>query len=361
MRDRSDHAREDVVVGLLEQLAPQLDVELDPAFRMATRQRLVAMAAVRSPEPARPSGLRRLLAARASDLPAPRWRTRMTAGLAGAALTVTSLASLVALSAEAGPGDALYGLKRGTEQTQLALAGDSRGQVLLDLARTRLDELGELDDDAALAESTLATMDEQTVEGAFWQTTRAVESGDTAQLDELAGWTAEQSTQLGVTRSEVPAAATGDVDASLALLSDIAARVDGLRGAFQCESGPATSGTDDLGPVPAPCPTAPPVPPSPGAGESPPGTVAVPGRPTAPAPTAPAAPTGSQPAPSTPALPLPGGTPQVPAPTKPGLPLPLPLPVVPTAPTTTPPPVIDAPLDVQACLELPVLLRLGRC
>ena len=54
------------------------------------------------------------------------WRARLTAGLAGAALTVTALASLVALSTDARPGDVLYGVKRGTEQTQLALAGDDR-------------------------------------------------------------------------------------------------------------------------------------------------------------------------------------------------------------------------------------------
>ena len=86
------------VVTVLQELAPSLEVEPDPAFRAATRQRLVAMAAVRTPEPVRPSRLRRLLAARASDAPASHWRTRATAGLAGAALTVTSLATLVAVA-----------------------------------------------------------------------------------------------------------------------------------------------------------------------------------------------------------------------------------------------------------------------
>ena len=53
------------VVTRLQELAPHLEVEPDPAFRAATRQRLVAMAAVRTPEPVRPSALRRMLAARA--------------------------------------------------------------------------------------------------------------------------------------------------------------------------------------------------------------------------------------------------------------------------------------------------------
>jgi len=43
--------REDAVVPALHSLAPSLDGEPDPAFREATRARLVAMAAVRSPSP----------------------------------------------------------------------------------------------------------------------------------------------------------------------------------------------------------------------------------------------------------------------------------------------------------------------
>ena len=93
------------------------------------------------------SGLRRLLTSRAGDRVRAPWRSRLTAGLAGAALTVTTAASLVALSDGARPGDLLYGLKRGTEQTQLALAGDARGQTLLGFASTRLDELEHLVED----------------------------------------------------------------------------------------------------------------------------------------------------------------------------------------------------------------------
>ena len=75
--------REDAVVPALHALAPSLDGEPDPAFREATRARLVAMAAVRSPAPP-PSRLRRLLSLRAADAAPVRWRARVTAGLAGA-------------------------------------------------------------------------------------------------------------------------------------------------------------------------------------------------------------------------------------------------------------------------------------
>jgi hypothetical protein len=142
--DRSGLAREEMVVARLRELAPHLDGEPDPAFRAATRTRLVAMAAVRTPAPPPVSGLRRLLAARAVDAASARWQARLTAGLAGAALTVTAAAALVAVADSARPGDVLYELKRGTEQTQLALAGDARGRTLLDFASTRLDELAAL-------------------------------------------------------------------------------------------------------------------------------------------------------------------------------------------------------------------------
>ena len=71
VRDRSGPARDDMIVTALHELAPHLDGEPDPAFRAATRARLVAMAAVRTPEPEPVTGFKRLLVARAEDA-APR-------------------------------------------------------------------------------------------------------------------------------------------------------------------------------------------------------------------------------------------------------------------------------------------------
>lgn len=371
------------VAALLQELAPQIGAAPAPAFRHATRQRLVAMAAVRSPEPAPPSRLRRLLAARAPDAPAGRWRTRVTAGLAGAALTVTTLATLVAVSSGAQPGDVLYGLKRGTEQTQLALAGDSRGQVLLDLARNRLDELADLDGDAGLADATLAAMDDRTADGAAWFTSQALALADPAPLDRLDGWTAAQSARLTAVGGEIPV--VDDVEDSLALLDAIAARADGLRTVLACPTGPAPTDLDDLGPVPAGCLPEPPAAPeqsgSQGSPEPAPGT-GVPAPLPAPAPpsgapTGPTGPTGAQPpagpAPSqvtlpsaapaptaAPAAAAPGGDPLQPLQSlPPPLPAPAPLPS-PGPPSGAPPAVVDVPLPLP-CLGLPHLLRLGRC
>ncbi len=373
------------VVTMLQELAPRLDVEPDPGYRRAARQRLVAMAAVRTPEPVRPSRLRRLVAARAVDAPAGRWRTRVTAGLAGAALTVTALAALVALATGAGPGDVLYGVKRGTEQTRLALAGDSRGQALLDLARTRLDELADLDRDAALVGSTLSTMDDQTAEGASWYLSRTLDTSDAAPLDRLSRWTTEQSAQLDALSAGLPPGAADDVAASQGLLDAVAQRVDGLRVALDCPGGPQQAGTDRLGPVPGDCrpdlaaPPTSPVPTSPVPSDPAPGGAPPQGGPgSAPVePTTPAGPTAGQPGPSLPPVPAPSPTATVPPEELdlpggllPDLPLPtLTVPTLPSAgPTTTPPPpttsptpAVDVPLPVVPCVELPPLLRVGTC
>jgi hypothetical protein len=247
--------REDAVVTRLQQLAADLDDGPDPRFRAATRERLVAMAAVRSPHPAPRSGLRRLLAARADGGPPAAWRTRLTAGLAGAAMTVTALGTLAALSTDAQPGDVLYGVKRGTEQTQLALAGDDRGLTLLEFARTRLDELAALTDPAAAdVVALLDTMDTQTQEGAALLTGQAVEGRDPAPVDGLTDWAGRQTAELSALQPRLPARSAAESQASLDLLADVSRRATGLRTALGCAGGPATTGTDELGPVPAECP-----------------------------------------------------------------------------------------------------------
>ena len=259
------------LIGRLTTLAPALDGEPDPDWQAGTRARLVAMAAVRTPGPAHVPPLRRLLARREGRRTP--WRSRLTAGLAGAAVAVTGAAAVVSLSADARPGDTLYGFKRGTEQTQLALAGDARGRTLLGFASTRLEELSAvLPDDPSpdLVADTLATMDGQTADGAAWLAQRALDTGTSAPLDELSGWSDAQSEGLTAVRGEVPAAAAGDVVNSALLLARIDDRVDALRVALDCPSGPATDGSDALGPVPLPC--APPAPPATGGEPDAPGT-----------------------------------------------------------------------------------------
>ena len=398
VRDRSGEARDDVVVAALQRLAPHLDGEPDPAFRAATRARLVAMAAVRTPAPAPTTGFRRLLAARADDLSPPRWRTRLSAGLAGAALTVTAAASLVALASNARPGDVLYGLKRGTEQTQLALAGDARGRTLLDFASTRLDELEALVDEPAsalpvaggatgtgdtvlaagadpeLVISTLETMDDQTTEGAAWLADRAVTTRDDSPLDDLEVWVVAQSDELAALTPALPDAAGAAASHSLELLAKVAARTDGLQLALTCPSGPAVGAADALGPTPADCAPAAPGAPSegtttvPGTGSDPAQT-ATPGVPTTTVPGGTGTGSGSGGG-SAGGLPVPGvpttpGVPSIPGglPTTPSIPgLPLPSVTLPGSTGTSSAPVIEIPPvvpGVDACL--PPLATIGEC
>jgi hypothetical protein len=383
VRERAGESRDDMVVAALHRLAPHLDGEPDPAFRAATRARLVAMAAVRSPEPEPVSGLKRFLTARRDDPTPARWRPRLTAALAGAALTVTAAASLVALADGARPGDVLYGLKRGTEQTQLALAGDARGTTLLGFASTRLDELEHLVDapsalpadeaaddadgsvlaagaDPELVISTLETMDDETSAGTAWLTDRAVTSADGAPLDDVSVWVATQAADLAALAPELPDAAGAAVSHSLTLLSTVSARADGLQVALACSSGPAVGPADALGPVPAPC-----VPAVAGTPGEQPGT-GVPG---------PGTTTGD--VPSTGAVPTPGtgsgdtgsgggglsvpGTPTVPGdpalPTIPGLPTSVTVPTLPLPGTPVGPP--TAAPSVGLCL--PPLPQIGNC
>jgi hypothetical protein len=215
---------------------------------------------------------------------------------------VTALASLVAVSTTAGPGDVLYSLKRGTEETQLALAGDARGQVLLEFARTRLHELEDLAEsgtsalpapaapatvdgigvsaagvDASLVLETLKTMDEQTIEGSAWMTRQAVTTGDDDLLVELATWSKDQSAGLSALREELPDSTLDELGESLGLLGDIDTRTVALAGALDCASGPPIESTDALGPVPGLCMPEPTTPPVAGGESGQPGSVPAPG------------------------------------------------------------------------------------
>jgi hypothetical protein len=281
---------EQALMARLREISAASAVTPDEAFRAATRSRLVAMAAVRTSgaeatarrPSARAGVLHRLLAGGADT--SRRRRTRLTAGLAGAALAVTAVGGLLAAAQGAHPGDLLYDVKRGGEQTQLALAGDSRrGVTLLGFASTRLDELRDLvgvephadavvgttpaggeaglaaGPDIGLVLGTLQTMDQQTTEGAAALTSRAVAQFDAGALHDLTGWAGGQQSGLGSVADAVPARAQGALAASRDLVDQVAARGTALQLALACPGGPSTAGADQLGPLPAVCPAPPPL------------------------------------------------------------------------------------------------------
>ena len=363
-RDIRSARPEEALVGRLQALAAEDAATPDEEFRATTRARLVAMAAVRSPTAAR----------------APRRRTRLTAGLVAAALTLAALGGLLASAQDARPGDLLYGLKRGGEQTRLALAGDDRGLTLLGFATTRLDELGRLvgvqpqaapvpgvvpgggavlaaGPDLHLVVDTLQTMDAQTVEGTAALTTTALAHADTGALSVLTGWADTQQAGIDRLARAVPPGAEAALSAARDLAGRVAVRGADLGRAMSCPGGPSTGGTDELGPRPAPCPvaTAPPAAPSTAAATTAAGTTAagttaaVPATPgTAPTSAAPGVPVPSLPAPSLPVPRLP--VPSLPVPSPPGGPAPS----APPGPVVSVPPVVPG---VSLCL--PPLITVG--
>lgn len=271
-------ASEEALVARLRTLSTALDGEPSPQFRAATRARLVAMAAVRQPAPAPKPWIRRLFE-RADDRAPSVRRARLTAGLTGAAVAVTAFAGLVAVSSGSHPGDALYAIKRGTEQTQLALASDStRGRTLLGFASTRLHELQDMarsgfsaapvagaipsgttetvlaaGSSSSVVLDTIATMDRQTTEGTYWVTTEALRTNDPAALGDLSTWARTQSSGLRALTPQLPQAAQTAAGQALALVDGIQTRSSALTSSLACPSGPATAGADQLGPVPATC------------------------------------------------------------------------------------------------------------
>ena len=330
--------RDDAVLARLSTLATSLDGEPDPAFRAAARSRLVAMAAVRTP------GTPEIVA------PFPvraRWRRRLTASLTAAAVAVTALAALIAIAAGSGPGDPLYGVKRGTEQAQLALAGDSRrGPVLLDLARLRLAEIrtlaGAPTPDPALLLQTLHTMDAQTVDAAAWFDARAVTTHSTAPLDQLSTWSSAQSTGLAALPGQLPIAVSTAVQHSLGVLTAARTGADAVRVTLTpTPRPPATGKTGSSVPV----------------GGSPTAPTSVAGRPSGPlgTSTVPGGQAGSPlaPTPKVPTLPSPsssggigGVLPTLPVP---GASIPAPGGPLPSLPAPTGPTVCVGPIHVGSC------------
>ena len=155
------------------------------------------------------------------------------------------LASGVSLaSTDSVPGDALYSVKRTSEQAQLVLAGSdaSRGRLHLEFAKSRLVEVRQVDEGTAAA--VLATMDSETRSGVQLLFTAAMQQRNASSIDAVMAFISQQRTSLTELRLGTPAART-----SLDLLRDVETRANLLQAALL--SGCSISRMDDLGPRPA--------------------------------------------------------------------------------------------------------------
>lgn len=170
----------------------------------------------------------------------------------GIAAGTLALSGVSVASGEAIPGDALYGVKRQTEKAQLALAGSdlSRGRLYLEFARTRLQEAHAVRADATGFGAALTDMDSDTSQGIRMLLTSAMARRDTAALDTVDRFVADQRMLVGQLL-DGGSADREKVTGSLSLLDRIEKRSAAARTALACGAG--TTGSDKLGSVPGAC------------------------------------------------------------------------------------------------------------
>jgi hypothetical protein len=239
--------------------AMELGADVDPLFRDRLRTRLLAVASVQGvggEAQGRPTRRERHHQPQASN--------RVPRRIALAASTVTAVVALSGISMASGganPGDTLYSVKRSREAAQLALArsDSSRGQLLLQFARTRLVEAITVRDNPAELDRALDDMDANTRAGMTELSTAAMDNADRTPLDIVDEFVAVQRRQLiaGLIIELPQDQRTRPLD-SLTLLEQVRQRSAKLRPGVRCNSHFAgLAKTDTLGAIPRPCAAAP--------------------------------------------------------------------------------------------------------
>ncbi|HEX2306950.1 MAG TPA: DUF5667 domain-containing protein [Jatrophihabitantaceae bacterium] len=267
------HEFDDVDLQLINRLEalPSMGAEPAPAFRAGLRAQLLEHA----PE---------LLAPAPTDTEAPArvvtaldWRRRwrdlrrpIIAATAVATVFFILMGTSVWLSKRALPGDALYAVKRASEDARISIThGDAaKGKKYLQFASDRLEEISKLigrsntsggsrpssgrlsDHIQDLVVSTLATLDQQARDGTSLLTKSAVAAGDSAVLAPLAPWASTEQTGLTDIANRLPSGrAKNATKSSLVLVRRVQTRVALLSGSIGCAC-MSTVNSDDLGPLP---------------------------------------------------------------------------------------------------------------
>ena len=196
--------------------------------------------------------------------------SRRSRGLLGISAAAAVMAVAVAgggamFSQGALPGDTLYGIKQTTESAMVGLTPGqgNKAERQLDYASTRLDEAQKVNaantpdnEKAADVSQALKGFEDQTQSGAKMQMT-AANSGSSAentkQLTQMSNWAQQQNQRLSAMRSSMPASAQPDADHSAKMLEDLRTRAQSLKNRQGCDK--VSSGSDELGPIPAkgPC------------------------------------------------------------------------------------------------------------
>ncbi|HEX6873221.1 MAG TPA: DUF5667 domain-containing protein [Micromonosporaceae bacterium] len=161
-------------------------------------------------------------------------------------LVALGLSGVSMASSNALPGNPLYQVKRSQERAQVALAGSdlSRGQLLLELARTRLNEARRVGEPHR--GRVLTDMNTHTRNGATLLLLAAVQHHDPENLNVVLRFVAQQRERLDAV-NQVSVQRSGSLD----VLDDIEQRAQQLRSGLDHDCG--MDGMDELGPVPLPC------------------------------------------------------------------------------------------------------------
>jgi hypothetical protein len=250
VRESSDEQLAELVAVSDQLLTLNRPVEIDPDFRTGLRAMLIATAE------------RDGIGATATAPPAEPPRSRLTgrrvrargAVIIGVAVGAIAVSGMSAASENAMPGDALYGVKRSTERAQLALASSdvTRGQLFLNFARTRLAEAQAVRGDSSGFTGVLGDMDDDTRQGVKLLNASAVQRRDDTPLDAVDSFVTGQRQQITGILDRLSEPQRERAVDSLALLDRVSQRAKALRNTLDC-SGPATAGTDALGPKPGTC------------------------------------------------------------------------------------------------------------
>jgi len=184
--------------------------------------------------------------------PTLRGRRTRAAVIAGLFTGTLAVSGISLASGSAMPGDPLYGVKRSGEDARLALAGSDRdrGTLYLQFARTRTREAQSNPRSSDLS-GLFDMMDHDTGQAAALLTRAALANHDTATLDPLVRFVADQQHDLGAlagTSSQVRRLTAQSVD----LLNQVSDRIVAVRAAIACRAAWSDDGSN-LGPSVSPC------------------------------------------------------------------------------------------------------------
>ncbi len=253
------------LVDLSRQLADQSTLMTqpgpDPDFRADLRQRLMADAALHGIGATRVEGTDNDEPTAVPGTPdryrpatapgRPRVRLALIGGVAAGALAISGVA---AASSSAVPGDALYNVKRSTEQAQIALAGSdvNSGQLYLEFARKRATEAAAVRRKPGRLIRVLTDMDRQTRSGVALLDSTAVSRRDATPLAKINVFVARQRPDVVGLLSGLNGDARTRALQSLALVDEVQRRAGELRRLLLCTAG-RTIQRDTLGPIPQNC------------------------------------------------------------------------------------------------------------